>query len=191
MKSLLVDALRQAHNSRQSQSLSDSGSFDTTNAEFENTANDPVANEEVASPEELALFETTKGAALNGDALYEESPQDAAFDEPLESVRALGSKQTIADENSVSRSGQSRSGLPALARFAPVICVTAALIAATSWALFRNSALGRDGLTMFELQSQETVDETRDNNPSTINVAAARFPFLDSAIQPENPENSE
>ena len=84
--------------------------------------------------------------------------------------------------------------LPALANdYVLSIGISIAMygVLATSWALFRNSALGRDGLTMFELQSQETVDETRDNNPSTINVAAARFPFLDSAIQPENPENSE
>ena len=185
MKSLLVDALRQAHNSRQSRSLSDSGSFETTSAEFETTANDPVASEVAPSPDELALFETTANAALNDDALYDEPSPDADFDEPL------GSKHTSAAQNVLSTSGLSQSGLPAVARFAPVICVMAALITAVSWGLFRSSELGRDDLTMLGLQAPETSIETRQNRPSAINTAAVRFPFLDAVKQAENPENTE
>lgn len=191
MKSLLVDALRQAHNSRQSRSLSDSGSFDTTNAEFETTANDPVASEVAASPDELALFETTANAALHDDALYVEPSQDADFDEPLGAVRPLGPKHTSAAQYVLPTSGLSQSGLPAVARFAPVICVTAALITAVSWGLFRSSELGRDDLTMLGLQSRDSSVETRQNRPSAINTAAVRFPFLDAVKQAENPENTE
>ncbi len=203
MKSLLVDALRQAHNSRQSRSLSDSGSFDTTDAEFETTANDPVALEETALPdetaspeeaaslEELALYETTTDAALNFDAAYDEPLQDADFDEPLQPVRPPQSKRTSDEESSIPDVRPSQPGLPALAKFAPAICVTAALLAATSWALFRSSELGRDGLTMLELQYSESAGEFRNDRPSPTSAAIVRFPFLDSAgpvADPEVPE---
>lgn len=190
MKSLLVDALRQARSSRQSNTLSDSGSFDTTNTEFANTANDPVVDDVVASSEELALFETLTGFDRETDAFDDARSPDAEFDEPRVSSRQRRAGHADAEEGFESAREQPHSRVPAVAKFAPLVCIAAALVAALFWGLFQSSDLARDGIAMLDVPSRNAEGDGF-ANASQMGVAAERFPFIENEQRPEDRESAE
>lgn len=123
MKSLLVDALRQARSGEQGQSLSDSGSFDVTSQEVLETANDSIVEESA-----LELYETSMSVDVDG-----EFPESLDIDAQLEdSSRYSATALSRAAINSSGMSPDSSKG-PAFARFAPVICVAFAACACVAW----------------------------------------------------------
>lgn len=77
MKSILVDALRQASSddTESDHALTDSGSFDVSSDEFEATANDEAGGDSLVMDGELALMETSKALEVPVETV--EPPQES------------------------------------------------------------------------------------------------------------------
>ncbi len=177
MKSLLVDALRQANEGEKDQALSDSGSFDTTAAEFSKTANDPTAA--------LELFETSISVPPAAATDYEFSDTD------IEEAQQPIPRQANREDDSAYVATTPQSGLPALARFAPVICIVAALVGAASWSALQHFEPRFDGMMIVGSQSGESVLETQYNTTSADAATAERFPFVDIESPSQRQETAE
>lgn len=157
MKNPLADVIRQA--SGGDHALSDSGSFDTRNAELGATANDEDID--VASTEELELLESTGAIVLDGGTVSFEhpivSPTDEARDEYVFDVERA----------------------PFAARFAPLICLAAALLITLVWSAYTS-------LDMYATQSSvgmgmdEMPVQVKASIAGTVQIEGAeRFPFID------------
>ena len=172
MKSLLVDALRQANGEGTDKALSDSGSFDTSSQDFGETANDG----------ELELMSTHSALIVREP---EAEPQEAEAETELEVAvepEVVGVTEhdegTIDDEHAMTIVGMQalplRDGaMPRLARFSPLLCLVAAALVAASWLLAHATGLTRAGLGA-------VVDEPAMNEGAQAVVfgETTRFPFL-------------
>lgn len=164
MKSLLVDALRQAKNLDEAQVLSDSGSYDTTKDEFLATANDAVAEQSDIAEQELALYET----------INKSLEVSAAVD----TVPAVELQPTVA----IVGSG------PRQARFAPLICMVLAVLAASIWLGYQQVRLGHSESAMDMSQAQNASVHTQRMNASADQSNFRRFPFLPAEVDADEQE---
>ncbi len=162
MKNPLADALRQASDG--GQTLSDSGSYDTRGVEPGVTANDETVD--VLPLDELELLEATGALVVDGGGLPLQAtePTDAAH---------------LPDCGDAAMISHRLEQPPRLSRFAPLICVVAALAAAGGWGLYSR-------LESHTLQSgigAAPAVETAGTGQSASDpsLAAERFPFLAGA----------
>lgn len=184
MKSLLVDALRRANTSDTGHSVSDSGSFDTADSEFGETANDAVMDGHEPDADELELLAST-GVLVVGQEQTDTTAHTAAgfsrFDDSdvRLSIPRDHRERTTAPEC-----------VPALARYSPLICILLAFVAAGSWLLYQQveSRYFRDVFNSSHLQTSVKDDSaTRALTIAESNVG--RFPFIDVPAD-ESAENS-
>lgn len=164
MKNPLADVIRQS--SGNDHALSDSGSFDTSAPDFGPTANDESI--ETIGAEELELLEAT-GAIIIDDGTVSFAVQEDTSDD----VDA----KLLAPQPKVSEFDPERA--PFVSRFAPAICVAAAILAAvgwTAWTTVRDysseSSIGANELPVSGLEDGSVA--------GTVHIAGAeRFPFID------------
>ncbi len=170
MKSILVDALRQANGKEPDSTLSDSGSFDATAADFGPTANDEEVVPLAGPDENLELMRTS---AFHTDEFDEESEPDSP-EQPLALTRALNSSALAPTQNSTTA--------PVLARFAPLVCVLLAVVSAASWALYQQFATANhdNRFGAADMPFRSGVDQ---NGAPGALYGADRFPFIDSDIE--------
>ncbi len=153
MKSLLVDAMRQAKGDKPGVTLSDSGSYDTTSAELLDTANDADA---------LSLFETSAGIEVGNPT---PPVADAENNDPPPQYVATGIA-TVA------------SRAPALARWTPVLCIVLAVVSAAGWSLYQQFQLryGKSTLSaQVELMPALSAGLASSEGDAE---AVTRFPFI-------------
>ncbi len=171
MKSLLVDALRQANGDDSDKALSDSGSFDAENQDFGDTAND----------DELELMSTHS-------ALIVRQPQDEPQVEPQETMAetelaiepvdvAEHDQGPVDDEHAMTIVGMQplplRDGaMPRLARISPLLCLVAAALVAATWLLAHATGLTRGGL------GAVIEEPASDEAAEAVFGETTRFPFL-------------
>ncbi len=176
MKSLLVDVLREAKNGRPEQTLSDSGSFDTTQDEIPPTANDADISEHDADKKSLSLYETTAsldaapsaasdvGFSETNELTFDDAQVDAVNEPHEPSIRV-----SIASAH---------SDAPRLARFAPLACVALAAIAAASWVGYQQLKLSY-AESQFALAKMGLADaQASDVGRAATAQSTERFPFI-------------
>lgn len=170
MKSLLVDALRQAKGDKPGVTLSDSGSYDTTSAELLDTANDPDA---------LSLFETSTGIDVGNPT----SPAaDSEDNDP--------SRRTV-KENIATGIAAAASRAPALARWTPVLCLVLAVASAAGWSLYQQFQL-RYGKSLLAAQVEMTSTRSAGLASSEGHAeAVTRFPFIEVESSRTSEESSQ
>tara|TARA_R110002096_G_scaffold130643_5_gene279918 strand:- start:14513 stop:15085 length:573 start_codon:yes stop_codon:yes gene_type:complete len=181
MKSLLVDVLRQAKDGSPNRTLSDSGSYDTTQSEVLDTANDPLAAQDAGlSDEELKLYETSASleAAFNQSA--NEDAADAGFDEDAWATDSEASR--IATQTQMSATAPALGDAPAMARYAPLACIAAAFFAAALWIGYQHVALKYAASDVAVTQLQQRGDQAGVNRYAAGAETAQRFPFISAAI---------
>lgn len=174
MKNPLLDVIRQS--SGTDHALSDSGSFDTRAGELGSTANDEAI--EAVNDAELELLEQTGAIRLDdGTITFELQDQ---LDDEAESETPPVPPVAVA---SISEFDPERA--PLLSRFAPVICVAAALLAAAGWgawttvrAYSSESSIGANELPVPGIDDGSVA--------GTVHIAGAeRFPFIDPEARSE------
>ena len=211
MKSLLVDALRQASSDDSDHALSDSGSFDVSNEEFAAA----IANDEPDTPaeDELELMATNHALDVSSeiaDSTPEEAPEvvseevvyeaseaiDEFIDEEPEEEHAVSAEEAelhesmelavrdIETSHAVTIVGELPRPVPpqtapALARFAPLVCVVLAAAVAGGWFLYQkfgvaHGAFGASAL-IAEARAAHTPGIPVDATGANANT---RFPFL-------------
>lgn len=182
MKSLLVDVLRQAKDGSPTQTLSDSGSFDTTQDEIADTANDSVVAPGIdASDEELKLFETSASLDATFDLPANEDAVDPGRDDILpEALQDAAARAMHAGPN---RPAAASGVAPALARFAPLACITAAFFAAVFWIGYQQLTLKYAASDIAAAQVQLRGDQTIGIGSANLDEAAQRFPFISAGIE--------
>lgn len=140
MKSLLVDAMRQANKGDKGAALSDSGSFDTTSDQFTETANDSVVDTPQPLADDLQLMDpdAPESDAIGIEALTNSADpvppalSNAEIPEPA-TGRNL-SAEFIALDAAVPAVGRA----PRLSQFSPVICLAVFLAAGLVWVGWQN-----------------------------------------------------
>jgi hypothetical protein len=189
MKSNLIDALRRAQEEKSDTTLSDSGSFDTTQEEFAHPANQDMAGAGFSDDAaELELMSTTRGLAVNdiAEAPYVAADAEVAgetdeqlpaqFGETMASATVFltGSDCVIPESGSL-------PSMPRLARRVPVLCLVLALVAGAGWQLFQRldlrqeaSALGAFGVPYQAGGAQQ--ENARANEP------VVRFRYLSGPL---------
>lgn len=183
MKSILVDAIRQANEKEPETNLSDSGSFDATQEDFSAPANQDLIDagfEEEAG--ELELMSTTTGLVVPGDDDRDSESMPARPGDTMSggTVLLTSSDYIIPDNDSL-------PPMPKLARHVPMLCVALALIAGASWYGYQHLDLepGASGLGAFTVQSQAASarDELLSGDSSE-----PRFRYLTNAFPESDPE---
>lgn len=181
MKSILVDALRQANDKESETKLSDSGSFDTTQEDFTASANQDLIDAGFDDDaEELELMSTTRGLVVPGadaggdDGANEATPTQLTETMASATVLLTGSDCVIPDKNSL-------PPMPKLARHVPVICVVVALLSAAGWLGYQRLELRADtsGLGAVAVQSQAAAGQ---DELLPAEQAQQRFRYLRSAL---------
>ena len=165
MKNPLVDVIRQSTGS--DQTLSDSGSFDTRDAEFGPTANDAAI--EAVLDDELELLESTGAIILdNGTISFQ-------VHDPGEDVETALQRQD--EQAKVAEFDPERA--PLISRYAPAICLAAALAAALGWSAWTTvrEYASESSMGMNQLPLAGVADGSVEG---TVHIAGAeRFPFID------------
>ncbi len=162
MKSLLVDALRQAAVNDDDQSLADTGTIDSAGEEFDATAND-----EQGSPDaEFELMVTTNSLVV-AEAQTDETDDDTAYGER--------------------HAGQIANRLPALARthairelarFSPLLCLIVAAMGAGGWISYQQVAATDNSTNLGAVVSGSRVNAGAAGIDTVNRTEATRFPFL-------------
>lgn len=183
MKSLLVDVLRQAKDGSPTQTLSDSGSFDATQNEIAETANDAVVTPEMEpSAEELKLYETSASIDATFDLPANEDAMAPAGDDILPDVAAAPAVRAThaRPDRQVAASGAA----PALARFSPLICISAAFLAAVVWIGYQQLMLKVAASDIAAAQVQARGEQAIDIGNTSADAATQRFPFIGAGTEP-------
>ena len=187
MKSILVDALRQANDSDADQALTDSGSFDASQDALDAPANDIIEEDHG----DLELMSTTNALVIRDES--EDAP-----DEPVAVDEDQGEPQDFAveyepveDDHAMTVAGMiplpvTKRQSPRLARLTPFLCAALALAVATSWLLINK--LGVSGTSLGTTISQAHAADPADATASDLEPTT-RFPFLTSG-QPDDAEGS-
>lgn len=180
MKSLLLDALRDAKSGGEEKVLSDSGSFDTSSEEFSTTANDSDVDPDAISESELALYETSISIELGIDSEDSPTPDLDELDtaeEHLGYAASLGAATSVPDTSPTCIRAETTA--PAMARYAPIACLLCAAIAASSWFAIYYFKWGHSesGITTSQRAiSTASVDSSSDTG---LGGRAENFPFID------------
>lgn len=184
MKSILVDALRQANGDDTDQALSDSGSFDTSQEPLDLPANDTLEDDHG----ELELMSTTNALVVQEEAQHEtnvgvdDSPVDLETEADFEDA-ATGpvSFEPVDDEHAMTVAGMmplpvTRRQAPRLALLAPLLCVVLGFGVAASWLLINKLGISGIGLgTSVAQAGRLSPDDGSGSDP----VPESRFRFLD------------
>jgi len=183
MKSILVDALRQANGDDTDQALSDSGSFDASQDALASPANDIIDEQD----SELELMSTTNALVVTEEVEQEPEEIEAVHPEPDDiALEAEANFETVAyepvdDDHAMTVAGMmplpvTRRQAPRLARFAPLLCIALALTVAAGWLLInRLGVLDVSlGTTVAQVNGGQAVDDVA-SDP----VPSSRFRFLD------------
>ncbi len=196
MKSILVDALRQANGDDSDKALSDSGSIDTNQEPLVEPANDSIGDEHG----ELELMSTTNALVLQEETQHENDASarsdEPDVDEDFGTDAGQAANEAIAnttmanesiayepvdDEHAMTVAGMmplpvTRRQSPHVARFTPLLCVVLGFAVATSWLLINKLGIFSTGLgtTVAQASSTGAADEGV-NDP----VPESRFRFLD------------
>jgi len=173
MKSLLVDALRQANEREASGTLSDSGSFDATRDDFGVIANDEERSEKTrvgvdrSEDVDLELLETSAPAdtdPASNDAVEFMAEEPVA----MEPDRRIGMKSNATTVEEA----------PLLAKYSPLLCLCLALAAVGMWSVYLNISADQSataiGAVFSESRRSESAVETGQGSTEE------RFPFLSS-----------
>ena len=168
MKSLLVDALRQAEHDDSDSTLTDSGSFDTTVDGIVDTANDATADHVDAI--DLELAKTVAGMTM---AELQGIDFTQTFEPATEESAALSRPVTpVATGAEVSEYAVSRG--PVWARYSPLLCATFAVIVAGAWILLQSNATPQAWI--HSVRGQGNVGSTE--NSARVVPGSAAFPFI-------------
>lgn len=178
MKSLLVDALRRANTGDTGPSVSDSGSFDTADSEFGATANDEVIDSHELDAEELELLSSTGVLVVSDDAAHSLTIPSAEFSPEEKS----GAQLSISGERyaHVAPPGN----VPVLARYAPLICIVLAIVAAGSWLLYRQVEIRyfHGAFDSSHFQTSVNADGASNLSP-VVDPIVERFPYIDVSTE--------
>jgi hypothetical protein len=188
MKSLLVDALRQANSAKSRKALSDSGSFSVACDDFQRTANDAGDPEDfaagVAQDRELELLDAA------GDPEDPQAPAlEAARSEPRKQSDSELRESNRASHKTIARSQSHGSTAPLLARYSPLLCLSLAVIAASFWAVVANLETrgSSRALGAVVTASRPSILPTQPAESSTLQ----RFPFITDAMPSSRAEAAE
>ncbi len=176
MKSILVDAIREASGDKPESALSDSGSFDASAQDFSETAND----EHVVDDGELELMATT-----NSLELPPEQQDDAGEPDLVEETAAadeIDTRHAITIVGELPRPVPPQKA-PAISRFAPLACVLAALAVGAFWTLadylsVMSPVAGIDSL------GRPAREATMPDDPEVAAQVAPNFPFIEIGQHP-------
>lgn len=178
MKSILVDALRQANGDEGDNALSDSGSFEASRDDIETPANDVLDREK----SELELMSTT-----NALIVQDETDNRQDHDVTIAGDQSPGGDiefemPPIDDEHAVTIVGMmplpiARRSIPRLARLAPLLCVVFAAAVAGSWIL-----INKIGMSRADLGTVLSISRRADSAGLTVGDRSLepRFPFLET-----------
>lgn len=178
MKSLLVDVLREAKKGSSDQTLSDSGSFDTTQHEIPDTANDAVICQDDEAGEALELYESTasldSASRAESDADFSESLElllDNTEVDPVSGPLSPATTVTIANVH---------SNAPRLAQYAPLVCIALAAIASASWVGYQQLKLkyAESQFAMAQMGSAGANVSGADRSGAA--QSTERFPFIEA-----------
>ena len=188
MKSLLVDALRQKDEGRDGDSLSDSGSFATPNADVAATAADEADISKAS--DDLELMATGAFVVAN-----DEGPKDldVADADDADDTADVEFSATVAGETTRLIMGEcvvpardSLPSMPPIARYAPLACLAFALLAALMWFGIQQLELQAErsqiGSSTAALRTETLVGE------NGIAATAPRFRYLGADGQPLDDE---
>jgi len=172
MKSILVDALRQANGDDTDQALSDSGSFDASQDALAPPANDTIGEQDG----ELELMSTTSALVVQEQA--EQGPEEtvegdeseATVQEPEADFEQAAYEpiayEPVDDQHAMTVAGMmplpvSRQQAPRLARLAPLLCAVLAFTVAASWLLINKLGVANAslGTTVTQVNSVNPDDE--------------------------------
>ena len=182
MKSLLVDALRQANDEESDQVLSDSGSFDARSEDFAETAND----EHGEDTGELELMSTTKALVVT-EEVTDDTPDASIEDEDLpraDAAAAFNHEEEV--DFSVTIVGEMPTPvdpqkMPRIAQFSPLLCLALAATVAGGWLLYQQLGAPLAGGNLGTVLAQSRAAHTPGVPKSGISTATpSRFPFLES-----------
>lgn len=172
MKNPLADVIRQS--SGNDHALSDSGSFDTSAPDLGVTANDESI--EAVGTEELELLESTGAITIDDGTISFEVQEDSEFDLEIDS-------QPKPPQQEITEFDPERA--PLVSRFAPAICVVAAVLAAFGWSAWTTV---RDYSVESSIGANELPVPGHDDGSvaGTVHIAGAeRFPFIDLEARSE------
>ncbi|MDJ0709950.1 MAG: hypothetical protein QNJ14_06160 [Woeseiaceae bacterium] len=166
MKSLLVDALRQKDDNKDSESLSDSGSFTTSHADPAATSADE--SDMSGASGDLELMATGAFIVANDDVLQKVGGADGLEHVPDAELAAAiaGATTRMISGETVIPTRESLPSMPPIARYTPVACAGLALLAAAAWF----------GIQQLELQ------QNRSQLSSRVNLVRADSIVGDSGI---------
>jgi len=176
MKSILVDAIREASGDKPDSALSDSGSFDSSSDDFGETAND----EHVVDDGELELMATTNSLELPSEQQDESGELDQA--EETASADEIDTSHAITIVGELPRPVPPQKA-PAIARFAPLVCVLAAMAVGAFWML-ANYLSVMSPVTGIDTQGRPTRPVTTAGDPDVAAEVAPNFPFIEIEQQP-------
>lgn len=196
MKSLLVDALRQAKSNEKS--LTDSGSFDVQKESFAETANDANVDDRetpAANSDETAA-DNAYGSREAGDnsidlALMDTMNGTLPVQEPLAS-RSMVDTQSLVTANEKSKyDGTFRSQdhhpmsalstarmAPLWAQLAPLLCVVTAILSGAGWVLYQESIVGDAAALSSSTELSGSVGSSAEGAAKN-----QRFPYLSYAAE--------
>jgi len=187
MKSILVDALRQANGDDTDRALSDSGSFDTSQDTLAPPANDTieeqhgelelmstssalvVREESEQGPEETVKVDESEANFQDTEADFEQVSHESIVYEPVDDEHAM----TVAGMMPLP---VTRRQAPPLARIAPLLCAVLAFTVAASWLLINKLGTSNASLGTTITQGDSV---SPDNEPGSDPVPGSRFRFLD------------
>ena len=135
MKSLLVDAMRQANKGDNDEALSDSGSFDTTTDQFTETANDAVVEAPQPHADDLQLLDPDAPGigATDVEALGTGADAVAVALPELESPEPANGRELSAELAAFDVAVPAVSRAPSLSRLSPAICLALFFAAGLAW----------------------------------------------------------
>ncbi len=171
MKSILVDAIREASGSKPDSALSDSGSFDASSQEFGATAND----EHVVGDGELELMATTNSLELPSE--QQENSAESNQAEETASADEIDTSHAVTIVGELPRPVPPQKA-PALARFAPHICVLLAIAVSAFWMLAHQLGVG-PSVNGIDSDGRSARLANAPGDPQVGAEVAPNFPFLE------------
>ncbi len=174
MKSILVDAIREASGDKPESALSDSGSFDASTEEFGETAND----EHVVDNGELELMETTSSL----EPAHEQLDDIVAPDHVEEAASEIDASHAITIVGELPRPVPPQKA-PAISRFAPLACVLAALAVGAFWMLAEHLAVVSP-VAGLDAQGRSARPTDLSSDAEVSAQVAPNFPFIEIEQRP-------
>jgi len=171
MKSILVDAIREASGDKPDSALSDSGSFDASSDDFSVTANDEQVDDDGA----LELMATTNSLELPSEQEDDSSGPDQV--EEAVSADEIDASHAITIVGELPRPVPPQKA-PAVARFAPLVCALTALAAGGFWMLINHLSVVSP-VTGIDTPGRSARLASTPGDPDVAAQVAPNFPFIE------------